>query len=324
MSVLHDKAKLDIEALDDCESRIVLSPLERGYGRTLGNALRRIMLSSIPGAAVTGVHIKGVQHECDTIEGIKEDVIEILLNLKNLAVRVLSGSDADGLTLTLKQEGVGEVLASQFETPPDVRIESPELYICSVMEAGVNFEMTVTIGVGVGYDPADQRETEEGKTIGDLEVDAIYSPVRQVAYQVENVRVAGRTDLDRLIMLLKTDGTVTPAEVLGHAALQLRRQLQPLVSLIDGVEEEEFEVDPLLLNPIEELGLENRIANILTDTLGLSRIGDLARISEVELLETPRLSVKSVDILKEKLAEHGLELGSSIPGLPPVEKPHDE
>ena len=315
MTQLLEMAKPEIEQLENNRSRIVFGPLERGHGHTLGNALRRLLLSSIPGAAVVEVRIKGVQHECDTIEGVREDVIEILLNLKDLAVQLLDSDEDAEAVLTLSQKGPAEVTASMFELPAGVVVANPELYICTLTNSKTELDMQVKISIGRGFQAADQRQTEEEKTIGDLEVDATFSPVRRVSYQVENVRVAGQTDLDRLVLTLVTNGTVSPSDAVGHAANLLQRQLQPLAVLSSEVEVEE-QIDPIMTQPIESLDMEQRIANILRDNLKIDKVGDLVSRTEVELLETPRLATKSVDKLKELLAERGLMLGMSVPGWP--------
>ena len=315
MTQLLEMAKPEIEQLENNRARIVFGPLERGHGHTLGNALRRLLLSSIPGAAVVEVRIKGVQHECDTIEGVREDVIEILLNLKDLAVQLLDSDEDAEAVLALKQKGPAEVTASMFELPAGAVVANPELYLCTLTNSKTELDMQVKISIGRGFQAADQRESQEEKTIGDLEVDATFSPVRRVSYQVENVRVAGQTDLDRLVLTLLTNGTVSPSDAVGHAASLLQRQLQPLAVLSSEVEVEE-QLDPIMTQPIESLDMEQRIANILRENLKIDKVGDLVRRTEVELLETPRLATKSVDKLKELLAERGLMLGMSVPGWP--------
>ena len=321
MTELMEDAKPEIQALDSNEARITFGPLERGYGHTLGNALRRILLSSIPGAAVVEVRIDGVEHECDTIEGVREDVIEILLNLKPLAVQLVGfeGGGEDCI-LKLHQKGAGEVRADQFELPAGVIIASPELYICSVTGSDVELNLEVRVRQGLGYDPADQRTSEEEKTIGTLDVDANFSPISRVAYQVENVRVAGQTDLDRLIITLTTNGTVEPAEIIGQAATLLRRQLQPLAGLTEHSDTGE-ELNEVYYQTLEALNLETRVINVLRSSLGIYRIGDLVQRTEVELLETPRLATKSVDQLKDVLLQRGLSLNMTLPGWKSGEEP---
>lgn len=306
-----------IEMIGDDESQVVFGPLEQGYGHTIGNALRRLLLSSIPGAAVVEVRIEGVQHECDTIAGVREDVVEILLNLKQLAVQMMMDDDGGECTIQLNHKGAGEVTASLFQVPADVRISNPELYICTVNHATTKLNIQAKVRMGKGYEAADQR-TSEDKAIGTLEIDAIYSPIRKVAYRVEQVMVAGQTNLERLLLTLKTNGTVKPADAIGHAASMLQQQLQPLLALT-GRAEVSNTLDPRLLESVDNLvGIDNRTANILRK-LQIERIGDLAVLTEVELLEMPRLAEKSVDRLKELMVEQGFTLGMDVPDWPPAE-----
>lgn len=301
-------------------SRIVIEPLERGYGHSLGNALRRVLLSSIPGYAVTDVKIQGVQHEYTTIDGVQEDVIDILLNLKQLAV-VLHGKD--DVELTLSKSGAGVVTAADIKLPHDVEIINPELVIAHLTQAA-DLNMKIRVRKGRGYEPASQRKAQsESSLIGALQVDASFSPVEKVAYKVESTRVEQRTDLDRLIIELETNGTVDPEKTIKLAATILHDQLSVFVdfekvkeTVIEESTVDEDVFDPVLLRPVDDLELTVRSANCLKAE-NIFYIGDLIQRTEVELLKTPNLGKKSLTEIKDILALKGLSLGMRLENWPP-------
>ena len=307
-----------VEAVSDRRARITLEPLERGFGHTLGNALRRVLLSSMPGYAVVEVEIEGVLHEYTAVEGVQEDVVDILLNLKNLAVRLHS---KDKATLRLSKQGPGLVTAADIQADHDVEIKNPELAIANLTKAG-QIDMTLHVARGRGYEPVTSRaERDEERPIGRLQVDASYSPVRRVAYNVESARVEQRTDLDKLVMDIETNGVLEPEEVVRFAAGVLRDQLSVFVDLEGGDEFEDQvrtapEVDPVLLRPIDDLELTVRSANCLKAE-NIHCVGDLVQKTEVELLKTPNLGKKSLNEIKEVLAQHGLALGMRLENWPP-------
>ena len=297
-------------------SKVTLEPLERGFGHTLGNALRRILLSSMPGAAVTGATIEGVAHEYSTIEGVREDVIDILLNLKDMPVEMIEGTSA---TLTLDIAGPCEVTASSFEVPGNVELVNEEHHIATIVDK-VSLKMSVTVQTGRGYEPADMRD-EEDSSIGALKVDASFSPVRRVAYSIDNARFEKRTDLDKLIIELETDGTIDPKMAIEHCATILQQQLASFVDL-DAIAEQEAkkdqnDFDPILMRSIEELELTVRSTNCLKAE-SIFLIGDLIHRSEFDLLKTPNLGKKSLNEIKDVLASKGLSLGMVVENWPPL------
>lgn len=312
---------VDVVSHSANHSRIVIEPLERGFGHSLGNALRRVMLSSIPGCAVTEVEIDGVLHEYTTIDGVQEDVIDILLNLKQLAVILHS---KDEVTLSLNKSGAGVVTANDITLPHDVDIVNPELVIAHLTQAG---ELNIKLKVerGRGYVPANVRkeQSDASSAVGALMVDAIFSPVVKVAYHVESTRVEQRTDLDKLIVELETNGTVDPEETIKLAATILHDQLSVFVDFEKVheqvaeeavIEEETF--DPVLLRPVDDLELTVRSANCLKAE-NIFYIGDLIQRTEVELLKTPNLGKKSLTEIKDILAMKGLSLGMRLENWPP-------
>lgn len=310
---------IDVTEVAPTRARVVLEPLERGFGHTLGNALRRILLSSMPGCAVTDVEIEGVQHEYSAIEGVQEDVIEILLNLKNVAV-VMHGKDQ--AVLTLSKQGPGPVTAGDIQTDHEVEIKNPDLLIANITgEKALNMKLTVTRGRG--YQPVDARETDEEETraIGRLQLDASFSPVRRLAYSVESARVEQRTDLDKLVLDLETNGTIDPEEAIRRAATILQQQLAVFVDLEGEKESEpeqkEDQIDPVLLRPVDDLELTVRSANCLKAE-NIYYIGDLIQRTEVELLKTPNLGKKSLTEIKDILASRGLSLGMRLENWPPA------
>ncbi len=309
---------VDNKKISDTRTRLVLEPLERGFGHTLGNALRRIMLSSMEGAAVVEVQIDGVVHEYSAIDGVQEDVLDILLNMKGLAFKL---HDVDEVVLTLNKEGVGPVLASDIQLPHNVEVANPTHVIANL--TGGSLAMTFKVKKGRGYEPANIRNAnlEEDAVIGQLQLDASYSPVQMVTYAVESARVANRTDLDRLILDVETDGTLDAEDAIKYASTILSDQLSSFVdfTVIEPPKEEEPEeqVDPALLQAIDELDLTVRSANCLKAE-NIYYVGDLIQRSEMELLKTPNLGKKSLTEIKDVLASKGLSLGMHLDNWPPA------
>ncbi len=316
---------IQVEELGPTRAKIVLEPLERGFGHTLGNALRRILLSSMPGCAVTEAEIDGVLHEYSSIEGVQEDVIEVLLNLKGVAV-VMHGKEQ--AVLNLSKKGSGVVTAGDIQVDHDIEIKNPDHVIAQLNEGG-ELNMRLTIGRGRGYVPADARETgeEETRSIGRLSLDATFSPISRVSYVVESARVEQRTDLDKLVLDLETNGTIDPEEAIRRAATILQQQLAVFVDLeSEGESEptrEEDDVDPILLRPVDDLELTVRSANCLKAE-NIYYIGDLVQRTEVELLKTPNLGKKSLTEIKDVLASRGLSLGLRLDNWPPASLKNDE
>jgi len=309
---------VDVQQVDGTHARVTLEPLERGFGYTLGTALRRILLSSMPGAAVTEVKIAGVLHEYSSIEGVQEDVIEILLNLKNLALRMHGREET---VLTLKKKGPGAVTAGDIQEEHDVEVVDRDYVICNLTKAG-EIEMELKVNRGRGYQPVEARVAkDENKTIGVMQLDASFSPVRRVSYTVENARVEQRTDLDKLIIDIETNGTIDPEEAIRRAATILHEQIAVFVNLEETRQEEKAEalpeVDPLLLRPVDDLELTVRSANCLKAE-NIYYIGDLIQRTEVELLKTPNLGKKSLTEIKDVLAQRGLSLGMKLENWPPA------
>jgi len=316
---------IDVEEKNPTRAKVTLEPLERGFGHTLGNALRRILLSSMPGCAIIEVEIDGVEHEYSAIDGVQEDVIEILLNLKDVAI-VMHGKDE--AVLTLNKKGAGAVTAGDIQVDHDIEVKNPEHVIANLNEGG-ELNMKLTIGRGRGYVPSDARLSDEDETrsIGRLQLDASFSPVHRVAYIVENARVEQRTDLDKLVLDLETNGTIDPEEAIRRAATILQQQLAVFVDLESEseaeVEEAEDEVDPILLRPVDDLELTVRSANCLKAE-NIYYIGDLVQRTEVELLKTPNLGKKSLTEIKDVLASRGLSLGLRLDNWPPASLRNDD
>ena len=311
--------QIDIDDISPTRARVTLEPLERGFGHTLGNTLRRILLSSMPGCAITEVQIDGVEHEYSTIEGVQEDVIDILLNLKGIAVALHNQDEA---VIKLSKDGAGQVTAGDFQLTHDVEISNPEHPICSLNANGsIHLEAKVTRGCG--YVPVDNLEEDEEETraIGILRLDASYSPMRRVAYSVDSARVEQRTDLDKLILDLETNGTIDPEECIRRAATILQQQLAVFVDLESSgdpiADEHPEEIDPVLIRPVDDLELTVRSANCLKAE-NIYCIGDLIQRTEVELLKTPNLGKKSLTEIKEVLASRGLSLGMQVENWPPA------
>ena len=310
---------VDIEQVSSTHAKVTLEPLERGFGHTLGNALRRILLSSMPGCAVTEVEIDGVLHEYSTKEGVQEDILEILLNLKGLAVRV---QGKDEVILTLNKSGIGPVTAADITHDGDVEIVKPQHVICHLTDENASISMRIKVQRGRGYVPASTRihSEEDERPIGRLLVDACYSPVERIAYNVA-ARVEQRTDLDKLVIEMETNGTIDPEEAIRRAATILAEQLEAFVDLRDvrqpEVKEEKPEFDPILLRPVDDLELTVRSANCLKAE-AIHYIGDLVQRTEVELLKTPNLGKKSLTEIKDVLASRGLSLGMRLENWPPA------
>jgi len=310
-----------IEQVSTTRAKVTLEPLERGFGHTLGNALRRILLSSMPGTAVTEVEIDGVQHEYSTKEGVQEDILEILLNLKGLAVKLAGKNE---VLVSLTKSGAGPVTAGDIIHDGNVEIVNPEHVICN-LTGNAEISMRIKIESGRGYVPASTRihREEEERPIGRLLVDATFSPVERIAYSVESARVEQRTDLDKLVIDMETDGTLDPEEAIRYAATILAEQLDAFVDLrtrevreIAKVDETP-EFDPILLRPVDELELTIRSANCLKAERILY-LGDLVQCTEVALLKTPNLGKKSLTEIKDVLASRGLSLGMRLENWPPA------
>ncbi|MBD8527582.1 DNA-directed RNA polymerase subunit alpha [Pseudomarimonas arenosa] len=310
---------IGVERISPNRAKVIVEPLERGFGHTLGNALRRILLSSIPGFAITEVEIDGVLHEYTTVEGLQEDVLEVLLNLKDVAIRM---HNVDSTTLSLNKQGPGDVTAADIKTDHNVEIINPDHLICHLTkDTAVN--MRLKIERGFGYQPAAarRRPDEETRAIGRLMLDASFCPVRRVAYEVESARVEQRTDLDKLVLDIETNGTIDAEEAVRTAADILTDQL----SVFGDFSSRERStakpapagVDPVLLRPIDDLELTVRSANCLKAE-NIYYIGDLIQRTEVELLKTPNLGKKSLTEIKEVLAQRGLSLGMRLENWPPA------
>ena len=305
-----------VEESGPTRSKIVLEPLEQGFGHTLGNALRRIILSSMPGTAVSEVKIDGVLHEYSTIGGVQEDVIDILLNLKDLSVRLTEVEDAE---LTLSKSGSGVVTAADIELSTGVEVINPDHHIATLNEEG-SINMTMKVTRGRGFVPVRPLDEDEGQETGLLRLDATYSPIKRVTYQVDNARVEQRTNLDRLTVDIDTDGTLEAEEILRISATILQHQLSAFAELgrLEEVieEKEEAKIDPIMLRPVDELELTVRSANCLKAE-NIHYIGDLVTRMESDLLRTPNLGKKSLNEIKEVLLSRGLSLGLILDNWPP-------
>lgn len=310
---------IDVTQLGNNRAKVVLEPLERGFGHTLGNALRRILLSSMPGYAIVEAEIDCVEHEYSTIEGVQEDVIDLLLNLKGVAI-VMHGKDEGNLML--KAKGPGVVTAGDIQHDSSVEIRNPEHVIANIT-GNTELSMRLKVLRGRGYQPADSRFSDEDETrsIGRLHLDASFSPVMRVAYVVDSARVEQRTDLDKLILDIETNGTIDPEEAIRRAATILQQQLAVFVDLESEKrsepEKKDDEIDPILLRPVDDLELTVRSANCLKAE-SIYYIGDLIQRTEVELLKTPNLGKKSLTEIKDVLASRGLSLGMRLENWPPA------
>ncbi|MDP2783230.1 MAG: DNA-directed RNA polymerase subunit alpha [Sulfurimicrobium sp.] len=309
---------VDVQSQSPSKARVTMEPFERGYGHTLGNALRRILLSSMPGYAITQVQIDGVVHEYSSIEGVQEDVVDILLNLKGIALKLHNNTEA---TLMLSKSGEGAVTAGDIETSHDVEIINPGHVIAHLTKGG-KINMTLKIEQGRGYLPvAARRVAEEDRLVGAIMLDASFSPVRRVSYGVESARVEQRTDLDKLVVDIETNGVIDPEEAIRYAARILVDQLSVFAELKGTPTEIETprspQVDPILLRPVDDLELTVRSANCLKAE-NIYYIGDLIQRSENELLKTPNLGRKSLNEIKDVLASKGLTLGMKLENWPPA------
>ncbi len=312
-------SKLNIEMADDQNriATIVAEPLERGFGVTLGNALRRILLSSLQGAAVTSIRIDGVLHEFSSIPGVREDVTDLILNIKQLAL-TMHGDGPKRMTLSAK--GPGEVTAGQIQTPADIEIMNPDLVICHLDE-GADLHVEFEVDTGKGYVAAHLNRNEDDP-IGMVPVDSIFSPVRRVSYKIENTRVGQQTDYDKLSMTVETNGAVRPEDAVALAARILQDQLrlfvnfeEPQAALAER-DEEELPFNKNLLRKVDELELSVRSANCLKND-NIIYIGDLVQKTEAEMLRTPNFGRKSLNEIKEVLSQMGLHLGMEITNWPP-------
>ena len=309
---------IDVQSLSPVHAKVVMEPFERGYGHTLGNALRRILLSSMPGYAATEVSIDGVLHEYSTIDGVQEDVVDILLNLKGVVFKL---HNREEVVLQLNKEGEGVVRASDIVVSHDVEIINPD-HVIAHLSAGGKLAMELKVEKDRGYVPGNLRQIGDGnKSIGKLVLDASFSPVRRVSYYVESARVEQRTDLDKLIMEIETNGVIEPEEAIRTAARILMEQLSVFADL-EGTSmpiehQKAIQVDPLLLRPVDDLELTVRSANCLKAE-NIYYIGDLIQRTENELLKTPNLGRKSLNEIKEVLAARGLTLGMKLENWPPA------
>ena len=316
---------VDVQHLDDTSARITLEPLDRGFGHTLGNALRRVLLSSLEGAAVVEARIDGVLHEYTAAPGVQEDVLDILLNLKGLALKM---PDANEAILRLSKKGPGPVLAQDISLDAYVEVVNPDAVIANLTQDG-ELSMTLKVAKGRGYQPASQRldETVHESPIGSLKIDASFSPISKVAYRVESARVEQRTNLDKLIIELETNGTIEPESAVRQAAQILQDQLAVIVDLEGNIEteviKEKNDIDPILLRPVDELELTVRSANCLKAE-NIYYLGDLIQKNESELLKTPNLGKKSLTEIKDVLASQGLSLGVQLENWPPPGLPERE
>ena len=314
---------ISAEKLGPNRAKVVVEPLERGFGHTLGNALRRVLLSSIPGCAIIEVEIDGVLHEYTSLEGLQEDVIEVLLNLKDVAIRM---HNVEETTLSLNRKGAGVVKAGDITVDHNVEIVNPDHVICHLTkDAALN--MRLRVARGVGYQPATarRRPDEEARPIGRLQLDATFCPVRRVAFEVDSARVEQRTDLDKLILDIETNGAIEPEEAVRYAARILVDQLSVFAQLegtaLPAEEKKVVAVDPILLRPVDDLELTVRSANCLKAE-NIYYIGDLIQRTETELLKTPNLGRKSLNEIKEVLASRGLTLGMKLENWPPAGLEH--
>jgi DNA-directed RNA polymerase subunit alpha len=310
---------IDVQNISPYHAKLTMEPFERGYGHTLGNALRRTLLSSMPGYAATEVKINGVLHEYSTIDGVQEDVVDILLNLKGIVLKL---HNREEVTLNLKKSGEGVVTAGDIETTHDVEIVNPD-HVIAHLAAGGKLDMQIKVEQGRGYIAATTRRTaeEEGRNVGAILLDASFSPVRRVSYSVESARVEQRTDLDKLIMDIETNGAIDPEEAVRYAARILVEQLSvfaDLKGMPTQIEEKKAtQIDPVLLRPVDDLELTVRSANCLKAE-NIYYIGDLIQRTETELLKTPNLGRKSLNEIKEVLASRGLTLGMKLENWPPA------
>ncbi|HYP81897.1 DNA-directed RNA polymerase subunit alpha [Variovorax sp.] len=314
---------IQVEQLGANKAKVTLEPFERGYGHTLGNALRRVLLSSMVGYSATEVTIAGVLHEYSSIDGVQEDVVNILLNLKGVVFKL---HNRDEVTLSLRKDGEGPVTASDIQTPHDVEIINPDHVIAHLSQGG-KLDMQIKVEKGRGYVPGTMRRyaDEATKSIGRIVLDASFSPVKRVSYTVESARVEQRTDLDKLLVEIETNGAISAEDAVRASAKILVEQLAVFAQL-EGGELAAFDApaprsaqqfDPILLRPVDELELTVRSANCLKAE-NIYYIGDLIQRTENELLKTPNLGRKSLNEIKEVLASRGLTLGMKLESWPPA------
>ena len=312
-------SKLNVTPHDDGKrvATLIAEPLERGFGVTLGNALRRVLLSSLQGAAIVSVQIDGVLHEFSSIPGVREDVTDIILNVKAIAIK-MQGDTAK--RLTLRKQGPGLVRAGDIAVSGDVQVLNPDLVICS-LDDGAEIRMEFVVKTGKGYVPADRNRGEDSP-IGLIPVDSLYSPVKKVSYRIENTREGQILDYDKLIMTVETNGGVSPEDSVAYAARILQDQLEVFVNFEEPRREEEksampeLAFNPALLKKVDELELSVRSANCLKND-NIVYIGDLIQKTESEMLRTPNFGRKSLNEIKEVLATMGLHLGMEVTGWPP-------
>ena len=322
-NLLKPKA-INVEQLGNNRAKVALEPFERGYGHTLGNALRRVLLSSMVGYSATEVTIAGVLHEYSSIDGVQEDVVNILLNLKGVVFKL---HNRDEVTLSLRKDGEGVVTAADIQTPHDVEIINQDHVIAHLSQGG-KLDMQIKVEKGRGYVPGNMRRyaDEQTKSIGRIVLDASFSPVKRVSYTVESARVEQRTDLDKLVVEIETNGAITAEDAVRASAKILVEQLAVFAQLegseLAGVFEQpaprgNAQFDPILLRPVDELELTVRSANCLKAE-NIYYIGDLIQRTENELLKTPNLGRKSLNEIKEVLASRGLTLGMKLESWPPA------
>ncbi len=316
---------IDVQNISPFHAKVTMEPFERGYGHTLGNALRRVLLSSMPGYAPTEVKISGVLHEYSTIDGVQEDVVDLLLNLKGIVLKL---HNRDEVTLTLKKDGEGIVTAKDIEQLHDVEIVNPD-HVIAHLSAGGKLDMQIKVEHGRGYVPGTVRtnrgdpllEATTSRAVGNIVLDASFSPVRRVSYQVDSARVEQRTDLDKLIVDIETNGAIEPEEAIRYAARILVDQLVVFADLKGTPAQAEVpkaqQIDPILMRPVDDLELTVRSANCLKAE-NIYYIGDLIQRTETELLKTPNLGRKSLNEIKEVLASRALTLGMRLENWPPA------
>jgi DNA-directed RNA polymerase subunit alpha len=311
--------KLDVKSGEDARrvATVVAEPLERGFGLTLGNSLRRVLLSSLQGAAVTAVQIDGVLHEFSSIPGVREDVTDIVLNIKEIAIKMQGEGPK---RMVVRKQGPGFVTAGDIQTVGDIEILNPDLIICS-LDDGAEIRMEFTVDTGKGYVAADRNRPEDAP-IGLIPVDSVFSPVKKVSYRVENTREGQVLDYDKLILTVETDGSLKPEDAVAYAARILQDQLAIFVNFEEprkeAVEEKvpELAFNPALLKKVDELELSVRSANCLKND-NIVYIGDLIQKTEAEMLRTPNFGRKSLNEIKEVLAQMGLHLGMDVNNWPP-------
>jgi DNA-directed RNA polymerase subunit alpha len=311
-------SKVDVDADSELAKKATISiePLERGFGLTLGNALRRVLLSSLQGAAITSIKIEGALHEFSSLTGVREDLTDIVLNIKALSIKVHT---PEKKKITIDAKGPCVVTAGMIETGADVEIMDKDAVICT-LDKGTSFKAELTVETGKGYIPANQNRQPDAP-IGIIPIDALYSPIKQVTYKVENARVGQVTDYDKLVLSLETDGSVKSDDAVAFAARILQDQLQVFINFEEAEEEkeepeEELSFNPNLLKKVDELELSVRSANCLKND-NIVYIGDLVRKTEAEMLKTPNFGRKSLNEIKEVLAGMGLRFGMEVDGWPP-------